>query len=185
MKQLGTLANRVASCNARAKIIRETVLRNDYANQNCSIAGTLELIGERWTLLILRDAFLGRRRFDDFQRNLGIARNVLQARLERLVEAGILRRVPYQERPVRYEYRLTRKGVDLWPILVALMQWGDRHLFEGAPPVVLVHRDCGGPVDGRRRCERCGADLEAWDVEPRLGPGADAAQHAPGAAVPS
>src|SRR5918998_127305 len=103
------------------------MLRRDYAGQNCSIAGTLELVGERWTLLIVRDAFLGIRRFDDFQRNLGIARNVLQSRLERLVEEGILKREPYQERPPRYEYRLTRKGVDLWPVLVALMGWGDRH----------------------------------------------------------
>jgi DNA-binding HxlR family transcriptional regulator len=161
------------------------MLRNDYANQNCSIAGTLELVGERWTLLILRDAFLGVRRFDDFQRNLGVARNVLQARLARLVEAGILRRQRYQERPERFEYRLTRKGVDLWPIIVALMEWGDRHLAENGPPVVLAHKACGGTVTSRRRCERCGADLEAWDVEPRLGPGAKASQHAPGAPVPA
>jgi DNA-binding HxlR family transcriptional regulator len=160
------------------------MLRNDYANQNCSIAGTLELIGERWTLLIVRDAFLGVRRFDDFQRNLGVARNVLQARLARLVEAGILRRQRYQERPERFEYRLTRKGVDLWPIMVALMEWGDGHLAENGPPVVLVHKGCGGPVTSRRRCERCGVDLEAWDVEPRLGPGAEPSQHAPGAPVP-
>src|SRR3954462_7920189 len=105
------------------------MLRNDYSGQNCSIAHTLELVGERWTLLILRDTFLGTRRFDDFQRNLGIARNILQSRLARLVDEGILRRVRYQERPERFEYRLTRKGVDLWPILVALMKWGDRHVF--------------------------------------------------------
>ena len=159
------------------------MLRSDYANQNCSIAGTLELIGERWTPLIIRDAFLGIRRFDDFQRNLGIARNVLQARLERLVEAGILKRELYQERPPRYEYKLTRKGVDLWPLMVSLMSWGDRHLFPDGAPVVLRHRDCGGTVDDRRMCRTCGAALEAWDVEPERGPGALPSQTRPGAPV--
>jgi DNA-binding HxlR family transcriptional regulator len=157
------------------------MLRSDYSGQHCSIAGTLELIGERWTLLIVRDAFLGIRRFDDFQRNLGIARNVLQSRLERLVEEGILKREPYQERPPRYEYRLTRKGVDLWPVIVSLMSWGDRHLFPDGPPVVMKHRGCGGRVDDRRLCEECGAALEAWDVEPELGPGALPEQARPGA----
>jgi DNA-binding HxlR family transcriptional regulator len=159
------------------------MLRNDYANQNCSIAGTLELIGERWTVLILRDAFLGRRRFDDFQRNLGIARNVLQARLERLVDAGILKRVRYQERPERFEYRLTRKGVELWPVVVALQKWGDRHLFDDRPPVVIVHKGCGGEIDDRRRCTVCGSDVEAWEAEPRLGPGAHESQREPGTPV--
>ena len=159
------------------------MLRNDYADQNCAIAGTLELIGERWTLLIVRDAFLGVRRFDDFQRSLGIARNVLQARLERLVEAGILKRVRYQERPERFEYRLTRKGVDLWPVLVALMGWGDRHLFPDGPPVVLRHKGCGGAVDDRRACRSCGAVVDAWDVEPERGPGALPARRAAGAPV--
>jgi DNA-binding HxlR family transcriptional regulator len=159
------------------------MLRNDYENQYCSVAGTLELIGERWTLLILRDAFLGRRRFDEFQRNLGVARNVLQARLERLVDAGILKRVRYQERPERFEYRLTRKGVDLWPVIISLQKWGDRHLFDGASPVVLLHRECGGEIDDRRRCTVCGADVEAWDVEAQLGPGAHASQREPGAPI--
>jgi DNA-binding HxlR family transcriptional regulator len=157
------------------------MLRNDYANQHCSIAGTLELIGERWTLLIVRDAFLGIRRFDDFQRNLGIARNVLQTRLERLVEEGILERSLYQERPPRHEYRLTRKGVDLWPVLVSLMSWGDRHVFPDGAPVVMRHKDCGGTVDDRRICRECGAALEAWDVVPELGPGALPEQRRPGA----
>ena len=159
------------------------MLRNDYANQHCAVAGTLEVVGERWTMLIVRDAFLGIRRFDDFQRHLGIARNVLQTRLERLVEEGILRRERYQERPERFEYRLTRKGVDLWPILVELMRWGNHHVFTDAAPVVLVHRDCGGGIDGHRMCERCGQPLEAWDVVPQLGPGALPSQHAPGEPV--
>ena len=156
------------------------MLRSDYANQNCSIAGTLELIGERWTPLIIRDAFLGIRRFDDFQRNLGIARNVLQARLERLVEAGILKRKPYQERPPRYEYVLTRRGVDLWPVIMALMSWGDRHLFPDGPPVVIRHKGCGGAMDDRRICRKCGTPLEPWDAEPELGPGALPSQTGPG-----
>ena len=159
------------------------MLRSDYANQNCAIAGTLELIGERWTLLIVRDAFLGIRRFDDFQRNLGIARNVLQARLTRLVEAGILKRERYQERPERFEYRLTRKGVDLWPVVVSLMSWGDRHLFPDGAPVVLTHKGCGGAIDDRRVCKRCATALEAWDVEPQRGPGALPSQTRPGAPV--
>jgi DNA-binding HxlR family transcriptional regulator len=161
------------------------VLRNDYADQNCSIAHALEAVGERWTLLILRDAFLGTRRFDDFQRNLGIARNVLQSRLEHLVEAGILRRERYQERPERFEYRLTRKGVDLWPVLVSLMKWGDRHAAPGGPPVILRHVGCGGEADDRRICERCGKLLEADEVAPELGPGALPGQTRPGARAPA
>jgi DNA-binding HxlR family transcriptional regulator len=148
------------------------MLRADYEGQNCSIARTLELIGERWTILILRESFLGTRRFDDFQRALGVARNVLQTRLERLVDAGVLSRVQYQERPARYEYRLTRKGVDLWPTIVALLKWGDKYAAPGGAPVVLEHKECGGEVDDRRRCMKCGRDVEAWDVVARRGPGA-------------
>ena len=147
------------------------MLRSDYETQNCSVARTLEVIGERWTLLIVRNAFYGIRRFDDHQRWLGIARNVLQARLERLVEEGILTRELYQERPPRYEYRLTAKGRDLWPVLVMLLQWGDRHMAEEGRPVVLHHKDCGGEVDGHLRCDKCGADLTAFDVRPAEGPG--------------
>jgi DNA-binding HxlR family transcriptional regulator len=148
------------------------MLRSDYDEQNCSIARTLELVGERWSLLILREAFLGTRRFDEFQGRLGIARNVLQSRLERLTEGGIMRRVAYQERPVRYEYRLTHKGVDLWPAIVALMKWGDQYAAPDGPPTLLQHKECGGEVDDRRRCTRCRAELEAWDVVPVRGPGA-------------
>jgi DNA-binding HxlR family transcriptional regulator len=147
------------------------VLRSDYDSQNCSIARSLELVGERWTILIVRDAFLGVRRFDQFQERLGIARNVLQSRLERLVEAGIMRRALYQERPPRYEYRLTQKGVDLWPAVVALLKWGDRYAAPVGPPVILEHKGCGGEIDDRRRCLRCGADLEPSDVQARPGPG--------------
>ena len=150
------------------------MLPADYADQMCSIARTLEVIGERWTMLIVREAFLGTRRFDDFQRNLGVARNVLQKRLSRLVEMEILRRELYQERPRRYEYRLTPKGTDLWPVLVALLQWGDRHHAPAGPPMLLEHVGCGGALDDRRRCVRCGAELEPRDVRARRGPGAAA-----------
>ena len=147
------------------------MLRNDYETQNCSVARALEVIGERWSLLIIRNAFYGVRRFEDHQRWLGIARNVLQARLERLVEEGILNRELYHERPPRYEYRLTQKGIDLWPVLMTLLQWGDRHAADAGPPIVLQHRDCGGEVDGHLRCAKCGADLTARDVRPSEGPG--------------
>src|SRR3954451_6776391 len=131
------------------------MLRSDYAGQNCSIAATLELIGERWTILIVRDAFLGIRHFDDFQSHLGIARNVLNARLNRLVDEGLLRRVAYQERPERFEYRPTSKAVDRWPGLVALRKWGDKHACPDGPPVVLRHVACEGALDDRRICTKC------------------------------
>ena len=103
------------------------MLPRTYDNQVCSVARALEAIGDRWTMLVIRDAFVGVRRFDEFQQRLGIARNVLTDRLSRLVEDGILERHRYQERPPRFEYRLTDKGVDLFPVLVSLMKWGDRH----------------------------------------------------------
>lgn len=142
------------------------MLHNTYEGQTCSVARALEVIGERWTILIVRDAFLGVRRFDDFQRGLGIARNVLNTRLQRLVDAGILERRRYQERPARHEYRLTEMGRDLWPSVLALMQWGDRWLAgaDGAP-MAVAHRDCGGAVTDRRVCAACGADVGVRDVE--------------------
>jgi DNA-binding HxlR family transcriptional regulator len=152
------------------------MLGNDYQGQNCSIARTLELVGERWTILVLRDVFLGVRRFEALQRDLGVARNVLAARLERLVAEGILEKTPYQEHPVRYEYRLTDKGRDLWPVMVELQQWGDRHAAPaGGPPVVTRHRDCGGTLGEHRTCTRCGKQLELRDVRAEAGPGARAA----------
>jgi DNA-binding HxlR family transcriptional regulator len=111
------------------------VLRRDYEGQNCSIARALEIVGERWTLLIVRDCFLGLRRFEEFQQSLGVARNVLADRLNRLVEEGILERVRYSERPERYEYRLTAKGRELQIALAGLRQWGDRYLSKKPPRV--------------------------------------------------
>jgi DNA-binding HxlR family transcriptional regulator len=151
------------------------VLRSDYDTQVCSVARALEVVGERWTLLVLRDIFLGNRRFDAIQRHLGLARNVLQSRLERLLEHGVIEKVPYQERPVRHEYRLTPKGIDLWPTIVSLLQWGDRHALSPAGrPVLLRHKECGGEVDGHRICTACGMPLEARDVRAVAGPGAAA-----------
>ncbi|MBJ7330332.1 MAG: helix-turn-helix transcriptional regulator [Solirubrobacteraceae bacterium] len=151
------------------------MLPNTYEGENCSIARALELVGERWTLLILRDAFNGVRRFDQFQSHLGIARNVLRDRLQRLVDEGVLERRPYQERPVRHEYRLTPKGRDLWPTLISLAHFGDRYYAPDGPPRRFLHKDCGGELDDRRRCTRCGADLSLYDVRVVMGPGADVA----------
>ena len=148
------------------------MLGRAYEGQICSVASTLEVVGERWTLLVLRDAFQGVRRFDDFQRSLGIARNVLQSRLQRLIDEGVLERRLYQERPRRYEYRLTEKGIDLWPVLMMLMKWGDRHAYPTGPPVVVEHRDCGGEVDDHLSCTRCGKRLGARDARVRPGPAA-------------
>jgi DNA-binding HxlR family transcriptional regulator len=148
------------------------MLGRTYEGQNCSVAKTLELVGERWTMLILREAFSGRRRFDEMAETLGIARNVLTTRLARLVEEGVLTKVRYQERPERHEYRLTEKGLDLWPVLISLMQFGDRYYAPGGPPVALHHKDCGGGVDRHFTCERCGARLTARDVRATPGPGA-------------
>jgi len=148
------------------------MLGRTYEGQNCSVAKTLELVGERWTMLILREAFSGRRRFEEMAETLGIARNVLTTRLARLVDEGVLTKSRYQERPERFEYRLTQKGLDLWPVLISLMQFGDRHYAPEGPPVVVTHKDCGGAVDEHRTCERCGARLTARDVRAELGPGA-------------
>lgn len=141
------------------------MLRHDYEGQHCSIAASLEVIGERWSLLIVRDILLGRRRFGEMQESLGIARNVLSTRLRRLVDAGLIEPHPYQEKPLRNEYFLTEKGLDLWPVLVSLIHWGDKHYPRpGDPPIVLVHRECGGEIDDRRICKRCAAPLEARDA---------------------
>jgi DNA-binding HxlR family transcriptional regulator len=149
------------------------MLGNRYENQVCSLAGALGVVGERWSLLVVREVMLGVRRFDEIQADLGVARNVLQARLTRLVEHGVLERRLYQEHPPRYEYRLTDKGLDLWPAMVALMQWGDRYAAPASgAPVLLEHRDCGGAIDEHRICERCGARLSLRDVRALPGPGA-------------
>jgi DNA-binding HxlR family transcriptional regulator len=147
------------------------VLPRTYDTQVCSIARALELVGDRWTILVIREAFMGTRRFEGYQRNLDCARNVLTDRLNRLVEAGVMRKRLYQERPPRYEYSLTRMGVELWPATMALKTWGDRYFAENGPPVRVLHTDCGGELDERMHCARCGAELEPSDVYAVPGPG--------------
>jgi DNA-binding HxlR family transcriptional regulator len=153
------------------------VLKRDYEGQNCSIAGALEIVGERWTLLIVRDVFLGLRRFDQLQASLGVARNVLTDRLNRLVAEGILERVRYNERPERYEYRLTKKGRDLQIALVALRQWGDKYVSE-KPPRLLRRKADKKPVIAALVPK--GADvLRPDEVETVPGPGSRSSNASP------
>ena len=151
----------------------------DYSLDNCSIGRSMQVLGEKWTLLVLRDAFNGIRRFEDFQQRLGVSRPLLSQRLQTLVSEGVLHRVPYQQpgARVRHEYRLTDKGRDLYPAIVALMQWGDRWLADPeGPPVILEHRDCGARV-GVRLVDADGHVLESLrDVKRRPGPSAHAAE---------
>jgi DNA-binding HxlR family transcriptional regulator len=129
----------------------------------CSIARTLELVGERWALLALREVFLGVRRFDAIQRNTGAPRDVLSARLRKLLSAGLLERRQYQERPDRYEYRLTEAGRDLLPVLLTLMDWGDKHLADGEPPYTYGHR-CGAEFHPVLVCQACGEPVTRRDL---------------------
>jgi len=148
------------------------MLKRDYEGQVCSIARSLELVGDRWTLLIVRDLILGLSRFDEFVESLGIASNVLTDRLNRLVEEEIAERIPYSERPDRFEYRLTAKGRELGAVLLALMQWGDRHVSKKPPRIA------------RRRSDRSrvsvalvaadGSPVTPGDLELVPGPGARA-----------
>jgi DNA-binding HxlR family transcriptional regulator len=145
------------------------VLKRNYEGQVCSIARTLELVGERWTLLIVRDLFLGLTRFDEFLDSLGIASNVLTDRLNRLVDEGIVERVPYSDRPQRFEYRLTPKGRELRLTLLALMQWGDMHLSD-KPPRIARRRSDRSPVSVALVAAD-GTAVEPRDIELVPGPG--------------
>jgi DNA-binding HxlR family transcriptional regulator len=148
--------------------------RTSFEDMNCSVAQCLELVGEWWSLLIVRDAFLGVTRFDDFQARLGISRNILNQRLSRLVDSGVLKRVPYQDHPPRSEYRLTDKGRDLWPVVNAMRQWGDRWAAPDGPPVRIRHAACGRVVKAVPVCSHCGEPLDARAVTVVAGPGASA-----------
>jgi DNA-binding HxlR family transcriptional regulator len=149
------------------------VLGRTYERENCSAARALELVGERWSLLIIRNAmFAGSTRFTDFQRRLGIAPNILATRLERFVEAGLMeqtRRGP-DDSDAR-EYVLTAQGLGLQPVLVALTEWGDRWLAPDGAPIVYEHRGCGGPVRQHLRCDRCGEEPGPAAVTAQPGPG--------------
>lgn len=135
------------------------------AKEDCSLARTLAVIGDRWTLMILRDAFLRVRRFEDFEASLKIARRVLSERLALLVEHGILAKAAYQERPTRYEYRLTEKGLELYPALIALVHWGDKHYAgKDGPPVLHRHMACGHTFRSVATCSECRREVKARDV---------------------
>ncbi len=137
----------------------------DIDQQPCSLARSLAIIGDNWTLLVLRDCFLGVRRFDDFQQRLGVTRHVLSDRLRKLADGGVLEKAAYQERPLRHEYRLTPMGRDLYPVIAHLAQWGDKYLAgDAGPPLVRVHRQCGEPLEVKLQGGHCGDSVEAQDI---------------------
>ena len=148
------------------------MLGRTYDNQNCSAARALELVGERWSLLIIRDAlFAGHARFGDFQRSLGVAPNILAARLDSFVAAGLMERRQYSEHPEHYEYLLTGKGRDLAPVIVALSAWGDRYAAPNGPPIIYEHTACGSEIHQQIRCTACGEEIRNADIGVRPGPG--------------
>ena len=146
--------------------------RTSFDGMNCSVAQCLEAIGEWWTPLLIRDLFMGVSRFDDFQARLGISRNILTERLNRLVELGVVDRIPYQQHPERYDYRLTDKGADLWLVMTAMREWGDRWVAPQGPPLEVVHRTCGHLTTIVPICSECGEVLERRDLRMVDGPGA-------------
>jgi DNA-binding HxlR family transcriptional regulator len=148
-----------------------------FEDQNCSVAAALAIVGERWTLLVLREVLLGHRRFQEIKRNTGIATNILTDRLATLVEHGVLERRLYSEQPESHEYVPTAKALDVRPILVGLMQWGDKYVnAESGPPRVYVHTACGHDADPFLGCAHCGQAIDYGELKVRPGPGADAAQ---------
>jgi DNA-binding HxlR family transcriptional regulator len=148
-----------------------------WSTENCTVGRTMAILGERWTFVVLREVFNGVRRFDDIKRHSGIPRQVLSNRLELLVGQGVLRREPYQDpgERARHEYRLTEKGFDLYPVLVAIADWGDRYLADPeGPPVSFTHRDCGQPVHTEVRCAKGHLVERPRDIAPRRAAGARA-----------
>jgi DNA-binding HxlR family transcriptional regulator len=151
--------------------------RTSFAQWPCSIARTMDLLGDWWTPLVLRDAFYGVTRFDEFQQALGIARNTLADRLRRLVDEGLLEKVAYQTEPMRYDYLLTDKGKDFFGVLAAMTAWGDRWLAgEAGPPALMIHHDCGLPASALTVCNRCGGEITSKNTQPIPGPGSASAQ---------
>lgn len=143
---------------------------NKIGDTSCSVARALSVLGDRWTLLIVRELFLRTRRFEDFASYLGISPYLLTDRLNRLAAENIVVRVPYREHPPRFEYRLTEKGLELYPVLAALIRWGDRWMAdEDGPPVRLVHRPCGRVMTPVLACPECGKPVEARQVTPQIG----------------
>jgi DNA-binding HxlR family transcriptional regulator len=142
---------------------------SEIGEQRCSVARTLSVIGDRWTMLVLREAFRGVRRFDEMQRQTEAPRPILSDRLRVLVDEGVLERRPYGNHPDRFEYRLTEKGIDLYPVIVSLLTWGDRWMGDGEdlPPVELRHKGCGHLMHPELACPECGEWLGARDVTAR------------------
>lgn len=150
---------------------------NELGGERCSVARTVSVIGDRWTLLILRDCFLRIRRFEEFEARLGVTRHILANRLKKLVSAGVLKKVPYHERPTRYEYRLTQKGLELYPVLMSIVHWGDAHLAGRAGrPLLHRHIDCGHQFDPVLTCSQCREPLDPRRVQVVPGPGASRQQ---------
>jgi DNA-binding HxlR family transcriptional regulator len=147
------------------------VRHEDLADVNCSVARAWSVVGERWTMMILRECFRGHRRFEHFQQKFGLARNVLSERLQKLTDEGILERRPYQTRPERHEYHLTQKGEDLYPVMLELMRWGDRYKST-TPPVRLVHVACGHEPLATRGCAHCGEQFTRADLRAEFEPDA-------------
>ncbi len=144
----------------------------EIGDQPCSVARTLSILGDRWTMLILRNAFMGVRRFDDFQRSLGLTRHVLSERLKRLVEHDILVKVPYVERQERFEYKLTEKGLDLYPIILSMTQWADKWMDMGlGKPIEFTHKTCGNKMTPKMVCSECNELIKAKEVRASAGPG--------------
>jgi DNA-binding HxlR family transcriptional regulator len=144
-----------------------------FAAQNCSIARPLSVLGERWTLLVLREISLGKRRFDEIRAGLGVATNILSSRLATLVDEGIVEKRPYSEHPERFEYRFTEKGRELQPILLAFLRWGDKYTAGRAgPPLETIHTECDHVFHMVPTCSHCGEEVKPTEIRPRPGPGA-------------
>jgi DNA-binding HxlR family transcriptional regulator len=153
---------------------------SELEDQACSVARTLSVIGDRWTLLILRDCFMRVRRFDDFQARLGIGRPILADRLKILVDAFVLTKVAYQNNPTRYEYRLTPKGLDLYPVIMSIVHWGDLHMAgKKGRPILHHHAACNHQFDPVMVCSECQEPLDPRQVHISPGPGARHAEHLP------
>lgn len=148
-----------------------TMKHEDLNGVYCSVARTWAVLGERWTMMVIREAFRGTRRFDAFHERLHVGRNILSNRLRRLTEEGVFERALYQESPARYEYRLTQKGMDLYPVLLALMAWGDRYKV-AEPPVRLVHKACGEAADLELTCSHCGEPVDYHSLRAEYAPNA-------------
>ena len=142
--------------------------RTDLSSKSCSIARAVASVGDEWTIMIVREMFLGSRRFDEFLRQTGMSSHLLAQRLKKLEKQGVIRREPYSKHPPRDEYRLTAMGRELWPVVIALKQWGDRWLGEGEPAVQIVHKNCGQITQPQMICSECKAPMTAHDAEARL-----------------